>query len=765
MPYTISSRVESAEGSIFNELFKRQAQLSNPVDMSIGLPEGDTPQSIARAGIRAIEDGHTKYISPKGLQKLRVGLAAKLSRNNGLAVDENLVTIVPGSSQTTLLWARLSIFFAAPMSYLFYLLSKTMPSENMVISGRKLVLGLVIVLATMLVAVSPYAFTGVETGPDGVRPSTGPGMAVFSVVSTYFTVASIIESFKKYKTTKGVERSQNGLVLLGIAAMLGLVIFTVLLPLLIFGSSFFVAFMPLYTMIFLGLTSMAIIRYKLFDIRSVIARSVSYLTLIMILALVLSLVVTFSTPLISDAPRNTAQQALFVVSSILVAAAFQPMRRFVETMTDKYFFKRAYEPQVFINEFNKSLVSSINLEELAINSTDIIKANLKPLFCTLLVSVDDKQKSAKLFGSVDGGPTLEQAVGIWQGVSGRTGSTIISLDNDTETDDVPLVKDMKNSDTSLAVKLESTMHGFHESIGCLLVGGKRNGDAYNQQDFRVIGIIVNELVLAVENSLKYDEIERFNLTLQNKVDAATRKLKKANIHLKELDQTKDDFISMTSHQLKPKLTAALGFVEMLNEGKEGSLNSGQKSLVELTLKSVGRMVEIVSDLLDTSKMSAGKLELNLQTGSLKTLARQEVDRLQERASERSISIQLDSPGRFPSSEFDQLKIKEVISNLISNAIQYSHENSVIVVSLNRKRELLEFSVKDAGIGIPLQAQPKLFAKFFRADNAVLVRPTGTGVGLYFVKRVIESHGGKMSFSSKQGEGSKFGFVLPVSPKS
>lgn len=112
-------------------------------------------------------------------------------------------------------------------------------------------------------------------------------------------------------------------------------------------------------------------------------------------------------------------------------------------------------------------------------------------------------------------------------------------------------------------------------------------------------------------------------------------------------------------------------------------------------------------------------------------------------------------------ELDEGKIRQVVMNYADNAIYYSHENSTITVSLSVENDEVLFTVKDTGIGVPKAEQEKLFAKFYRAANARVQRPDGTGVGIYLAKKVIDAHGGKIVFESTEGKGSTFGFRLPL----
>jgi len=301
-----------------------------------------------------------------------------------------------------------------------------------------------------------------------------------------------------------------------------------------------------------------------------------------------------------------------------------------------------------------------------------------------------------------------------------------------------------------------------EYTALLILGRKFNGSVYSPTDASYLEICAKNISVAIENALKYEEIEQFTQTLQMKVEKATKKLKKVNQKLEEQDAIKDEFISMTSHQLKPQLSASSGFISLLQEGREGQLNKGQSELVELAQRSIERMAEIVTKLLDTSKFNSEGVLLSKKATYLQNIVREEVRRTEKTiANEKNIRIVMNIQENMPKIAIDGTQIEEVISNLLANAVQYSHNNSEIKVSLKQSASAATFTVQDFGIGVAANKQKQLFTKFYRAKNARLMRPTGTGIGLFFARKVITAHGGTMQFTSKLHHGSTVSFKIPL----
>lgn len=274
--------------------------------------------------------------------------------------------------------------------------------------------------------------------------------------------------------------------------------------------------------------------------------------------------------------------------------------------------------------------------------------------------------------------------------------------------------------------------------------------------------------MAVQNSLSYKEIQQFSETLAEKVRQRTAQLRHANDQLKELDKAKDEFISMASHQLRTPLTTIKGYVSMLDEGDFGRLTKEQKEYVELALEGSNRMARLIGDLLDVSRMEAGKFYIDAQKFDLNTVVPQELEQLQNLAQSKKIDLRYIPPKKpVPIMNLDDNKTRQVIMNLADNAVHYSAPpkgGGKVEVRLERDGDDIVYVVRDNGIGVPKDQQGKLFTKMFRAKNAQEVRPDGTGLGLYLVKRVVEDQGGKLIFESTPGKGSVFGFRIPIHNK-
>jgi signal transduction histidine kinase len=176
------------------------------------------------------------------------------------------------------------------------------------------------------------------------------------------------------------------------------------------------------------------------------------------------------------------------------------------------------------------------------------------------------------------------------------------------------------------------------------------------------------------------------------------------------------------------------------------------------------MVRLIGDFLNVSRLQTGKFIIDKHPVDLAMLIERELESLTPNAGVRGMKFVYKMPKNIPLLQLDENKIQQVIMNFCDNALYYSKDNGEITVSLKKKSDCVEFTVKDNGIGVPAAEQAHLFNKFFRATNARRARPDGTGVGLFLAKKVVDAHDGAIVFSSKEGKGSTFGFRLPLPNK-
>ena len=601
------------------------------------------------------------------------------------------------------------------------------------------------------ISLTSYVVQNINAKNGVYEIAFGPLSSVFfSFIFVYFIIG-IVVLWRAYRRSQGSDRTRLQYVILSLSVGLGISILTnAVLPSLL-GNYALSAIGPISTIIISVGFAYAIIRHRLFDIRAVVARSVAYVLLIVTMAVAYGGLGFLGTQLLFGESSAPSSQTFFNIAlAVVLALTFQPLRALFVRLTDRLLYRDHYDTQEVLNHVGRILVNEFSLENLLTKTLAALCEQLHIQGGQLYVFDAGRVYKIEHYGPLPAKlmtvPHLEQ------------------LHHDILVADELPSGSIQDTLQDYGVRVMMKLYTREEFVGYLLLSDKLSGDVYTSQDVALLEILIQELAVAISNAKAYEDIAEFNRTLEQKVDTATKRLRTANIHLRELDQAKDEFISMASHQLRTPLTSIKGYLSMVLEGDAGKVNGQQEEFLGYAYNSTQRTVSLISDLLNVSRMSAGKFFIEKTTVDLTKLVTEEVQQLQQHAAAKQIKLVFTPPKRqLAPLQLDEGKTRQVVMNFVDNAIYYTQKGTV-TVSLSTTGKRVELRVKDSGIGVPKAARSKLFTKFFRAPNAQNVRPDGTGLGLYMAKRVIEDQGGTIIFESVEGRGSTFGFSLPITAK-
>ena len=252
---------------------------------------------------------------------------------------------------------------------------------------------------------------------------------------------------------------------------------------------------------------------------------------------------------------------------------------------------------------------------------------------------------------------------------------------------------------------------------------------------------------------------------REELEQISKQLAEANEELLSLDRAKSEFISIASHQLRAPLTVIKGYLSLVVEGTLGKIPKKAVEAVRRSSTATEQLVRLVSSLLNLSRIEAGKIEYDFRPSNLMVILRELLEELRPHAAQKSLSLHLECEEDIPLFLFDRDKMREVIINLLDNAIKYTPAGTVFVrvqTIIKERKSFVRISVKDQGIGVRKEDAMQLFKKFARADEAKTIDPNGLGLGLFIVKRIVEDHGGSVWVESKGiGKGSTFYIDVPL----
>lgn len=258
---------------------------------------------------------------------------------------------------------------------------------------------------------------------------------------------------------------------------------------------------------------------------------------------------------------------------------------------------------------------------------------------------------------------------------------------------------------------------------------------------------------------------RSALFLKQEIDVrklAFIELERANENLAQESLTKSQILSTVTHELKTPLTSIVGYADrmLLRQDQVGQLNDRQQRYVEAIRESSQQLTVLISDLLDISKMESGRLELTISEFHLPQKIEDIIRPMQTQFDEKQIRVLTKIPTDLGAMQADDTRFCQIMTNLLSNACKYSTDGSTVTITASEDVEFVKIAVSDSGLGISEADQSQLFTKFFRADNTLTRAQSGTGLGLYIVKQLIQAHGGTIWVESDEEMGSTFSFILP-----
>ena len=672
--------------------------------------------------------------------------------------------------EVALFWSKMAIIGPAFIIYFFLLFSKVFPRGEG--DFNKKYKFLLIAPAIIIIILSPtrYNIEDIIIRDWGAEAAAGQLYLFLFLYYLSYLILSFYILIKKYRRAINLLRVQIRYLFLGmgISSILGL---TTNLVFLFFNINQFTFFGPISMLFFIGFTSYAILKYRLMDIKVIIKRSTVFAFLVIIITSVFTLFSYIISQMLLDITGAKSLVLNGVIMAVLVSLGFEPLKKALSQTTDSFLFKAEYDPQEVLSEYSEKFSSTLYLEELNQFISERTFEIFKPSFISLFLKNKDTGVYEEEF--IVGEIEQEKMKSIESKFFKRIYNYLAKIKKEK---DIVVREEFKKINERLQnktlgqllkilekeeVNLMIPMYVKEELAGILFLGDKKSGDVYSQADLNILEIMASQAAVSIKNAQLYEEQRMFAQHLEKEVEKATEDLKIANEKLVKLDKAKSEFISIASHQLRTPLTVVKGYISMVLEGNFGEVNYAATDSLEKVYESNERLIQLVENLLNISRIESGRLQFNYEIIHLEDLVDSVVEELGNMAKKKGLKFTYKKPAKkLPKVKLDQEKIRQVVLNLIDNSIKYTKKGSV-TVALKKTGEAIEFCVSDSGMGISKTDLPNLFKKFIRGTGTSLVHTEGTGLGLYVADQMIKSHKGKIWAESKgEGLGAKFCFVLP-----
>jgi GAF domain-containing protein len=447
-------------------------------------------------------------------------------------------------------------------------------------------------------------------------------------------------------------------------------------------------------------------------------------------------------------PFSDAQIALVTTFAAQAVIAVENVRLFTELQTRTAELARSVEELQALGEVGRAVSSTLDLETVL--STIVARAvELSRLDGGVVFEYDEHTQAFVQRAATETGGALAEVrrttrIARGEGVLGRTAITLEPVQVSDIT--VPGAYESRLRENLIASGIRAilTVPMVREGrlIGCLGVTRNRPG-AFPPDTIELLRTFATQSALAIQNARLYHELEQ-----------KSRELEAASRH-------KSEFLANMSHELRTPLNAILGFSEVLAERMFGEVNEKQAEYLQDILSSGRHLLSLINDILDLSKVEAGRLELELGRFHLPSTLDNALTLVRERASRHGITLDLAVDAGVEEVVGDERKVKQILLNLLSNAVKFTPEGGRVGVAATAAEGVITIGVSDTGIGIAPEDQATIFEEFRQVGRDDAGEQEGTGLGLTLAKKFVELHGGQIGVQSQLGQGSTFTFTLPV----
>lgn len=533
----------------------------------------------------------------------------------------NFLSLHQDTPAQTLNYIRFNLMSGMWWASVLFLIVHTFPELKLHLKTWKLVAILVAIVVISILTRTSLIFSSIEGIGAGASPIPGPAIPLYGITTAFFIIGSLVMLIRRYRHARGKERIQLqylmlGLMLSAVLTFIGNFIFVI-----IFKINSFIVLGPLFLLPSIGFTAYAIVAHQLFDIRVIIRKTVEYSGLLLFTLVIYSMVIYFFSTIFGGGDVfNTRNFASNLIAALLIAIGFDPLRRFLARITDKFLFKGEYDQQAVLTDLSQKLSDSVDLNEAMQSLVSIIKSQLRLTHAAVITfTTDEKQVMIKNIAQDGYTDTsilqLRPENGLVLQFAHQPQVLVTEfLRQQCKTETVPnewkqvcqfLLVDLDKLHIAIAIPILVNK----KAIGMFLVGEKLSGDIYNRNEISFLEIVANQTANAIEKARFWEE-----------------------------DQMKSEFVSIASHELLTPTAAMKGYLSMILDDNMGQVDDTARRYLTKVAQSSDRLAQLVEELLNVSRIESGRIKVTKREFSLSELAQKSVGELQVNAQNKSLDL-------------------------------------------------------------------------------------------------------------------------------
>lgn len=586
----------------------------------------------------------------------------------------------------------------------------------------------------------------------------------------YLIFISIRNLYIGTSQSLGIKKVQLRFIFIGLlTAIIVGVTTNIVLP--TFNNYSFVTIGPSFTIVFLSFAALSIFRYEFLNIRIVVGTTIKNTMLMLILLGSYYFALFLNIQLFNDY-LTIPGLLLGLPLSIIVIFVFNISNNFLNSYVKSKFISPNYDLNTEVKKFNRRIATKLRNEDISKVVFEEVDKTLSPKEKTIIIFHNDTKPT--VLGDINLESQIYEEI---RDTLNKINTNIIIADKvEIEIDNMRtfyrteysyMLNILRENQIEVVISLDFS----EKQQGLILLGRKSTNESYTLIDIEFLEIIEDTIGLSIQRANLYREVQAFNETLQHKIDDATNELKKKNKALAEALRKERDMLDILGHELRTPLGTARNAIMMLNMIRKSEAIEDEKSehYLKIATENIVREVKILETILSSARIENDRLDLTFEKVDGNDVISDSYESYSSQAQKKGLTITLEKPSETLFCYADRSAIQQVMDNLVSNAIKYTEEGSV-TLKVENGGDMINFSVIDTGEGIPEKEKKNLGKKFYRIKPYLessgkigerqIVRPGGTGIGLFVVFNLLKNMEGKLDIQSEVGKGSTFTFSIP-----